>query len=354
MNIKRIKLDRIASVTRNAGLSEEVTLGDRIISKEGYILAVRLLNDKYVYNTVEDLSGRMVKLCQGDTLAGVLGHRRALRGYAGVVPDALTVGDTINVLNLGGVLGTCTAGNPEIGPPFEAEVLGAILSFPDLGDRVGTPSNIHQGTIARRRRLGKVPPVVFVAGTCMNSGKTFAATEIIRKLAKKGMKIAACKLTGVSLMRDILSMRDAGACDAVSFNDAGMATTRGVEVIDVARGLLHHLAQGSPDLIMAELGDGILGEYGVDLLLGNKELMAAACCHIVCAPDPVAIFGAKHIYTERFGLPIHVVAGPVTDNSVGRDYIGNALGLPAFNARYDIEQLAEVVYQNFQKFGSGS
>jgi len=45
----------------------------------------------------------------------------ALRGYAGVVPDALAPGDHDQVLNMGGVLGRCTAGNPDFGPPFDAE-----------------------------------------------------------------------------------------------------------------------------------------------------------------------------------------------------------------------------------------
>ena len=348
MNMTRIRLDRIASSTRNAKLSQEVTLGGSLVCEEGHILAVQILNDKYVYNTVEDVTGRMVKLCAGDVLAGVLGSRRALRGYAGVVPETLQVGDRINVLNLGGVLGHCTSGNPEIGPPYEGEVLGAVLTFPDIGDRVGVPANIHQGTVLRTEKLDAVPPVVYVAGTCMNSGKTLAASEIIRHLSKKGLRIAACKLTGVSLMRDILGMLDAGACDAVSFNDVGVATTRHVDILPVAKGILDHLGKTKPDLIVAELGDGILGEYGVDALLADRELMDAGCCHVVCAPDPVAIFGAKSVYADRFGLPIHVVSGPVTDNSVGRDYILQNLGLAAHNARHDIEGLATVVEQAYQ------
>ena len=50
------------------------------------MLAVRILEDKSTYNTVEDVTGRMLALRGGDVLAGTLGTRRALRGYAGVVP----------------------------------------------------------------------------------------------------------------------------------------------------------------------------------------------------------------------------------------------------------------------------
>ena len=54
----------------------------------------------------------MVTLRAGDVLAGTLGTRRALRGYAGVVPSHIAVGDTIDVLNLGGILGKCTSRQP--------------------------------------------------------------------------------------------------------------------------------------------------------------------------------------------------------------------------------------------------
>src|SRR4029079_1722094 len=99
------------------------------------------------------LAGRMVSLRAGDVLAGTLGSRRALRGYAGVVPGHIAVGDTINVLNLGGILGQCTSVNPDIGPPFVAEVLGAVLTLPELGDRVGRPAHIRDRAVPAADRL---------------------------------------------------------------------------------------------------------------------------------------------------------------------------------------------------------
>ena len=117
-------------------------MGDEIVAAEGYVLAVRILEDKSTYNTVEDVTGRMLSLRAGDVLAGVLGTRRALRGYAGVVPPHIAVGDTIEVLNLGGILGRCTSVNPEIGPPFKAEVLGADPRLSRAG-RPGRPAGAH-------------------------------------------------------------------------------------------------------------------------------------------------------------------------------------------------------------------
>ena len=42
----RVRLDRIASSTKNANLSRDVVLSEQIIAAEGYVLAVRILDDK--------------------------------------------------------------------------------------------------------------------------------------------------------------------------------------------------------------------------------------------------------------------------------------------------------------------
>ena len=345
-NTTRVRLDRIASSTRNAHLAPDVIVGDEIVAAEGYVLAVRILADKSTYNTVEDVTGRMVALRGGDVLAGVLGARRALRGYAGVVPSTVAVGDTIQVLNLGGILGQCTSVNPDIGPPFQAEVLGAVLAFPELGDRVGRPAHIRDRAVPAADRLESAVPVVYVAGTCMNSGKTVAATELVRGLARAGWRVAAAKLTGVSLMRDALAMQDAGAVAALTFNDAGAASTHPGMTVPVAKGIFNRLAadpRARPDVIVAELGDGILGEYGVQDILRDRELMAVGAAYVMAAPDPVACWGAAELMQREYGLPITAVTGPATDNEVGITYVQAGLGLAAHNARRDADGLVSVV-----------
>jgi hypothetical protein len=285
----------------------------------------------------------MVSLRAGDVLAGTLGHRRALRGYAGVVPSHIAVGDTIEVLNLGGILGKCTTSNPENGPPFKAEVLGSILSFPELGDRIGRPAHIKDHAVPLADRLESTVPVVYVAGTCMNAGKTVAATETVRGLTRAGYRVASAKVTGVSLMRDSLSMLDAGAIASLTFNDTGIATTRAGLTVSSTKGIFNRLAASKPDVIVAELGDGILGEYGVQDILRDKELTDVGAAYIMAAPDPVGCWGAVTLMRDMFHLPVTVLTGPATDNEVGRDYVKAELRLPAHNALRDAEGLLAVV-----------
>jgi hypothetical protein len=147
-------------------------------------------------------------------------------------------------------------------------------------------------------------------------------------------------------MRDTLSMLDAGAVAALTFNDAGAASTHAGMTVPVARGLLNRLTKdriGRPDVIVAELGDGILGEYGVQDILHDAGLMAIAAAHVVAAPDPVGCWGAHQLFTQEFRLPITCFTGPATDNQVGRDYVATQLGLPAHNALRDAAGLVATV-----------
>jgi hypothetical protein len=123
----RVRLDRIASSTRNAHLGRDVIVSDQINPSEGYVLAVRILEDKSTYNTVEDLTVAGWCRCGlgDDILAGTLGNRRALARLCGRSSVAhRRRGCTLHVLNLGGVLGRCTSASPELGAPFRVEVLG--------------------------------------------------------------------------------------------------------------------------------------------------------------------------------------------------------------------------------------
>ena len=177
----------------------------------------------------------------------------------------------------------------------------------------------------------------------MNTGKTYAATELVRGLSRSGLRVAACKLTGVSLMRDTLQMLDAGAITALAFSDSGLASTRAGVTTTTAKGIMNRLAESKPDVVIAELGDGILGEYGVQDILADPALRGAAAAWVVAAPDPVGCWGALQILRSDYGITATVLTGPATDNEVGLDYIRSHLHIPAYNARRDAAGLVAVV-----------
>lgn len=344
----KVRLNKIASATRNAKLPRDVTLSDTVQAVEGSVVAVRALDRKQVYNEIEDIHGRMATVNEGDVIAGVLGERRALHGYTGTVPSSIKTGDILHLLNLGGVIGLCNSANPDVGPPCRAEVLGQVLSFPHLGERRGVPCSIRTDALPLADILPDTDtiPIVYISGTCMNAGKTYAACEIIRGLARRGLNVGAAKLTGVSLRRDTLKMEDVGARRALSFTDAGIVSTRPETSLPVARGLIRALNEPQHgvklDCLVIELGDGIMGEYGVVEILRAADLMAPGKAHVLCANDPVGAWGSAEFFRKDLGLPLTVISGPTTDNAVGRRFV-DSLGIPAVNARTHGDLLAITV-----------
>ena len=334
--MRTVFADKIASVAQHANLGRELRVSEDIPCEEGVLIAVRVRNNKNRYNQLELTSGRMAKVNQGDIVVGALGHRKALFGYSGHLPTTLSVGSSVQILNIGGVLGICDSVNPEVGEPFDCEVLGTVLEFPYLGERIGVPARAGTQTLGPAQPLTlRGVPVVALAGTCMDSGKTAAACAIVSRLRHLGLHIAACKATGVALRRDILAMQDAGAAETMLFSDFGIVATTRDNGPTLTRALLSSLARHEPDVIVIELGDGLLGAYGVDAILADPAIREALTVVVLCANDPVAAWGGAKILREQYGIEPAVVSGPATDNAVGVEQVRDKLALPAINALTD-------------------
>ncbi len=277
--MRSVLVDKIASVALQADLGQEIRVADEIPCEEGVLIAVEVLNNKSRYNTLELTSGRMAEVKKGDVVVGALGHRKALFGYSGHLPTELKPGDIVQLLNLGGVVGICDSINPSHGEPFDCRVLGVVLDFPYLGQRVGVPARVSAEPLPMDVPLTlQGVPVVAIAGTCMNSGKTAAACAIVSRFRHNGLVVDAFKSTGVALRRDILAMEDSGARHIAMFSDFGIeptvisgpATDNQVG-IDIIRNRANAAALNAMTHA-AELGDLLQSAIG----LGHRAAKASA------------------------------------------------------------------------------
>jgi len=343
--MRTVVVDKIASVTQACGLGHEVRIAtENLPSEEGVVVVVEILNSKSGYNTLELTSGRMAKVNKGDIVVGALGHRKALFGYSGHVPEKLAAGDVIQMLNIGGVLGVCDSANPDKGKPFDCRVLGVVLHFPYLGERIGVPARAGYRKLDFNALLNAQDvPVVALAGTCMEAGKTAAACSMVSRMRHRGLIVDCFKATGVSLRRDILAMEDAGARNSMIFTDLGVITTTRAVGPALTRTMITEIAAKKPDVIVFELGDGILGTYGVDSILECEDIRKALTGVVLSANDPVAAWGGVKLLRERFKIEPCAVTGPATDNAVGVDIIREQMHVPAFNALTDGAALGDCV-----------
>lgn len=323
-----IDVDKIGSATSPLGLNRTVALVSTCSKPAaGDVIAVRALTDSATYNMLELPTGRLAKINPGDLLLGVLGRRRALKGFVGDVPAEVRRGDRLHLLNMGGVIGLCSGHHSSLGEAIEVEVMGMVC------DEAGQVRNIAAAAIPARSILGDTAPIVMIAGTSMNSGKTYAATELIKQATRNGYKVAAAKLSGVACLRDTLNMSDHGAMATASFLDCGLPSTVDAgDLAPIAKAIIANLNKVSPDLIVIEMGDGILGGYSVESVFDDRELKEATAAVVFCASDYVGAWGGLELLRRR-GIEIDVIAGSVTDSQMGQDYIEREFGVPAANAK---------------------
>ena len=341
--MKEVEIEKMGSSVSRLQLDRHVSVIEGCPTpKAGDVVAVRALSESVTYGNLELPTGRLAKINRGDLILGVLGKRRALKGFVGDVPDSVAAGDKLHLLNMGGVIGLCTGHHSSFSDAIEVEVVGIAVNSD------GRVMNIGDNSIGPSNQLNPSAPIVVIAGTCMNSGKTVAATEIIKQAANAGLRVVGAKLSGIACLRDTLHMQDHGAVATASFLDCGLPSTVDYgNLAPIAKALLNHLNTFEPDLIVVELGDGIVGGYAVDSVLLDAEIKEAISSFVFCASDYVGVIGGVAVLKE-FGISVDVVAGSVTDSQMGEDFVREHFGLEAGNARRNGVKLFEMV-QNANK-----
>ncbi|OAA36415.1 hypothetical protein NOR_07494 [Metarhizium rileyi] len=259
---------------------------------------------------METVTGEDDHLVEGDVIPAVLGKRRKFNGCSCDVPDTLAAGDMLHWSSSSGVI----SGKP--------------LSIKQTGEKA----------IPRRRLLDETvaaAPVICVAGTPTNTGKTSTAAKIIQYYKDGGHKVACAKMTGMSS----------------GFMDAGLPSTCGdaTEVVEVALGILHRLNEMRPDVVVVEIGSSFLGLYNAEGIFHSADFRARIAAVVVSATDPVSAWGAKQIL-GGWGIEITAFTGPVVISPSFAEYVERTLGVPAEDNREAMPKVVSLVGARVEEF----
>src|SRR5688572_17610464 len=148
--MRTVEIDKIGSATSPLGFGRRVNVIDASgFPLAGDVVVVRALSESVTYGNLELPSGRLAKVNRNDLLLGVLGKRRALKGFVGDVPDSAAAGDRLHLLNMGGVIGVCKGHHSSLSDAIEVEVLGIAC------DEIGLPLNIADNALQPTNYLNK-------------------------------------------------------------------------------------------------------------------------------------------------------------------------------------------------------
>lgn len=335
-----IYLDKIPSVFKNVNLCSPVHVTKKNFeAEEGALLVVEVQNSEGKRAVIESIHGRLGTLNEGEVIPVVLGYRKALVEFAGIIPHLIADGDQLFLLGESGVVGQISGFFPDWGEPLAVKVLGGII---DEQGQLITLSHFALPVIPEQPPHA---PIVAFIGTRMDCGKTTMACKVIHAFKKQGKKIAAGKLTGFSYAGDLHRFRDCGANPVLDFVDMGMPSTcngQPERVLASASNLLNHLKLSQPDLIVLEFGDSLLGEYHVAEILQKLSFKQMIDIVVLAAYDFCGIKGAQSILNE-LGLSIDLITGPVVNSQIGVELVQKYFSLLAKSNQGEILALVNLI-----------
>ena len=266
---------------------------------------------------VELPTGRMCQVFDGDVVIGALGKRAAtLEG----VGDWEQIDDdlALHALTAAGLFGKATSVSPLLPELMRLRYRGHVVRE----DKV----TMGQFCASRKSRALTIP-VILLIGTSMSSGKTTSGRVIVHELKRRGLRVAAAKLTGAARYRDTLMLGDAGADKIFDFVDAGLPSTvcPEAEFKTALRQLLSRIAAVEVDILVAEAGASPLEPYnGAVAMEVLKDRIAMT---VLCASDPYAVLGVQH----AFGRKPDLVCGPAANTDSAVELVQKLCGVPALN-----------------------
>ncbi len=332
--------DVVASTLKRVELPETIEL-DTSSRKpvQGDIVAVEVVSKGGSYNKVEAVGGETLELKKGMKILGVMCERKAVKGFNGVLPEEVGGGDELHFIGGGGAIAKCVSSFKELGAPFKVRVEGFVKS----GSSV---LNVEDFSLEMNDVLNGCKPIVMVSGTRMDSGKTTLAVNLISELNSRGYSVGAVKLTGFTRQRDRLNMERHGAKVSMDFVDAGILSSTGdsEKVLKAGKGVLNEVSRKNIDIIVCELGGGLIGFDNVYEVLTDEEISDHILYNIVTVMDPVAAYGAKNMLGKK-GMVPDLFSGPATDTTTGEELIEENIGVEALNGRKKFLEIVERVLE---------
>lgn len=319
----QIALAKRAFTTRRVPVRDMKTIikGDEIPSAGDLVLATVEVIGKQ--RRIEQPSGRRAHLVAGDKIVVCYGSRYAPDQYEALICEDLGPCDLVAA---GGIASREISRHDRIHPPTRIVPIGLV------GDADGRRLNVADYRIRFGRSTDPIT-VILVAGTAMNSGKTYTAASLVLSLRMRGHRVAGIKVTGTGSGGDVWQMKDMGADLVLDFTDGGFASTyreADSAIEETALGLINHAAERKCAFAVVEVADGLNHKETATLLL-SAALRARTAALVFAAYDSM---GAKAGYDTltAIGYDVLAISGQLTRSPLSMREAAGEVGCPIVRA----------------------
>lgn len=318
---KRVLRAKRAFTTRRIPADDMLTLirGDLAPRTGDLVLASVLEIGKH--RKIEKPNGRRALMMPGDEIIVCFGNRYAPDQFEALVPDDLSPCDLVAG---GGIASKEICRHDRMIEPTRIAPIGLI------GDAEGKRLNLRRYALRPREQRWPITTIL-VAGTAMNSGKTYSAASLVRGLKGSGYRVAGIKSTGTGSGGDLWQMKDMGADLVLDFTDAGFASTYKIppnEIEAGVLGLIDHAACHRCQFAVVEIADGLQHEETARLLRAER-LRKRSFGLLFAAYDSLgAKAGVEALLLERHN--VLAISGQLTRSPLAIREAAGALSCPVY------------------------
>lgn len=302
-SLERLARAKRSFATRRLRLDDVALLSTSCTPRAGDVVVARVARVGQ-HSGLQLPDGRRSTLFVGDEVIVAYGNRYAPDQFEALVPPDLS---PCALAAGGGIAARVVRSHSRMKAPTELHPIGLLC------DEDRRPINLARFALPPVSMPARLPPVIVVAGTSMNAGKTTAASQLVHGLSRAGLRVAAAKLTGTGASGDTMLMRDAGAQDILDFTDMGLATTylAPIEELErIADGIVARLADGAAQAIVVEIADGLY-QAETAALLRSPRFRRLISGVVFASPDAMgAAAGVEWLGRQR--LPVLALAGAMT------------------------------------------
>lgn len=279
-----------------------------------------------------DHESSLVSTDEPRQVVAVLGSRNSSTHVCAVVPaSGIAVHEGLELDWIGGpsgIVGHVVRENEAL-PETDSERATQFRCTGLLHAADGRVLNVEDFAVRPDNRCFDLP-LVLVAATSAEAGKTVLSGKLIAHLAGRGLRVGAIKATGTGGGLDSRHHRDSGAAVTLDQVDAGLVTTHGAADVFKRRivRVFRRMQDLDVDVVLAELGGDLVSAnnpafFEIDELAGRARIM------FVIANDALAAHGAARFTAERLDFPagrIRYVTSPFRNHEGMRNRFA-ALGI---------------------------
>jgi len=293
------------------------------------------------HSSLENKKGRIHNINHKTKAIFVFGNRYAPDYYEGFVPQYFT-GD-VDLIARSGIIGEVKCRNASIKDATRIKILGYVVDAEGkVLNTLDHPKINPKNKIKNTNRA----KLILVAGTSMNSGKSFSAAACCWALSAMGHTVRGSKITGTASLKDILLMEDNGASPVSDFTYFGYPSTYMLEEKDLLR-IFNELdlkyANTKNNYWVVEIADGIL-QRETAMLLSSPEVTSRIHKFIFSAYDALGCRGALDILKNKFGLVPNAISGVCSSSPLGVREIKSFTDIPVFNnIQRDLNKISDII-----------